>query len=322
MNEKIAEPQVYKPLDPAKFRHPDLTAKGERRASVPLQRLETLWFNTGTLCNITCANCYIESSPTNDRLAYLTAAEMAAYLDEAEALDRRPKTVAFTGGEPFMNPQMPAMAETALTRGYDILILTNAMKPMMRPRVQAALSALAERFPAMLTLRISLDHWRPDLHDEERGAGSFAETIEGMRWLNGRGFKMDVAARLRWDETDGDMRVGFARLFEREGLTIDASDRAALVIFPEMDARVDVPEITVDCWRILNKSPNDVMCATSRMVVKRKGAAAPAVLACTLLPYDARFELAERLADAFAPVKLNHPHCAKFCVLGGGSCKA
>jgi len=76
----------------------------------------------------------------------------------------------------------------------------------------------------------------------------------------------------------------------------------------------------VDCWGILGVDPNDVMCASSRMVVKRKGAAAPVVVACTLLPYDARFELGPRLADALGSVPLNHPHCAKFCVLGGGSC--
>jgi len=322
MNQTVPEPRTFAPLDPAKFRDPDMTAKGERRAAVSLRRLETLWFNTGTLCNITCGNCYIESSPTNDRLAYLTADEMTAYLDEAEALGQRPKTVAFTGGEPFMNPQMAAMAEIALARGHDTLILTNAMKPMMRPRVQTALVDLKAQFGDRLTLRVSLDHWRPDRHDEERGPGSFAETLEGLRWLRAEGIKIDVAARLRWDETDADMRAGFVALFTREGLTIDANDHAALVIFPEMDARTDVPEITVDCWRILNKRPDDVMCATSRMVVKRKGAAAPTVLACTLLPYDERFELGQSLADALAPVKLNHPHCAKFCVLGGGSCKA
>ena len=58
-------------LDPLKFRDPDLTAKGERRAVVALTRLTTLWFNTGSLCNITCRNCYMDSSPTNDALAYL-----------------------------------------------------------------------------------------------------------------------------------------------------------------------------------------------------------------------------------------------------------
>ena len=62
----------FQPLDPAKFRDPFVTAKGEARAQVSLRALETLWFNTGTLCNLTCRNCYIESSPRNDRLAYLT----------------------------------------------------------------------------------------------------------------------------------------------------------------------------------------------------------------------------------------------------------
>ena len=60
----------------------DVTAKGERRARVGLSALRTLWLNTGSLCNITCRNCYIDSSPDNDRLAYLTRAEAAAFLDE------------------------------------------------------------------------------------------------------------------------------------------------------------------------------------------------------------------------------------------------
>ena len=63
-------------LDPRKFRDPLLTAKGERRAHVALRALDTLWINTGTLCNLTCEHCYLESSPANDRLEYITAAEM------------------------------------------------------------------------------------------------------------------------------------------------------------------------------------------------------------------------------------------------------
>jgi len=64
------------------------------------------------------------------------------------------------------------------------------------------------------------------------------------------------------------------------------------------------------------------MCASSRMVVKRRGAARPAVLACTLIAYEPRFELGATLAEAGGAVALNHPHCAKFCVLGGASCSA
>ncbi len=89
-----------------------------------------------------------------------------------------------------------------------------------------------------------------------------------------------------------------------------------------MDETAEVPEITTACWGILGKSPDEVMCASSRMVAKRRGAARPVVLSCTLLPYDPRFEMGGTLAEAARPVALAHPHCAKFCVLGGASCSA
>src|SRR5262245_60406138 len=320
MDQNVPAPPSFKPLDPRKFRDARSTATGERRASVTLKRLDTLWFNTGTLCNIECAHCYIESSPTNDRLVYLTAAEVAAFLDEAEMLGQRPRTVGLTGGEPFMNPDIATILRLALDRGYDVLVLTNAMRPMMRPHVQSALITLNRHRPARLTLRVSLDHWRADRHDEERGPGSFDETLKGLRWLRDHAVSIAVAGRSRWGDSERDLRAGYAELFAREHIDVDVDDPAALVIFPEMDARVDVPEITVDCWRILNKSPDDVMCASSRMIIKRKGATAPAVVACTLLPYDPQFELSSTLGGALSAVPLNHPHCAKFCVLGGGCC--
>src|SRR5262245_27833507 len=127
---------------PAKFSDPDLTAKGEQRARVTLHALRTLWINTGSLCNITCRNCYIESSPENDRLAYITRAETAAYLDEI-ARDRWPvREIGFTGGEPFMNPDIIAMLGHALDRGFSVLVLTNAMQPMMRPHIRDGLAPL------------------------------------------------------------------------------------------------------------------------------------------------------------------------------------
>jgi len=58
------------------------------------------------------------------------------------------------------------------------------------------------------------------------------------------------------------------------------------------------------------------------MVVKRKGAESPAVLACTLLAYSEEFEMGTTLEQAEGSVQLNHPHRAKFCVLGGASCSA
>ena len=305
-------------LDPAKFRDSRTTAKGERRAHVALHALETLWFNTGTLCNLTCRNCYIESSPRNDRLAYLTHAEVRAYLDEI-ARDALPvRTAGFTGGEPFMCPDLLPMLDDALSRGMEALVLTNAMRPMMK--VADGLDALRTRHGDRLRLRVSVDHYDPVQHEAERGPRSWEPTLDGLRWLAARGFALDVAGRLFTGEPEPTVRAGFARLFHENAISIDATDPVRLMLFPEMDASVDVPEITEACWGILGKSPASVMCASSRMVVKRRDAVRPAVIACTLLPYEAEFELGVTLADASRPVPLNHPHCARFCVLGGAAC--
>jgi len=87
-----------------------------------------------------------------------------------------------------------------------------------------------------------------------------------------------------------------------------------------MDITVDVPEITTSCWEILSVRPETQMCASSRMVVKRKGQERPTVVSCTLLPYEEEFELGKTLSEASKKIYLNHQHCSKFCVLGGASC--
>ena len=313
-----AAPDAPQALDARKFRNPRLTAAGEPRASVGLTRLDTLWFNTGTLCNLTCENCYIESSPTNDRLAYLSAADVAGFLGEIERDSLGTREIGFTGGEPFMNPEIIASLEDCLARGFRVLVLTNAMRPMMK--LAGPLLALRERFGTGLVIRVSIDHYSRDLHQLERGPRSWEPTVRGLRWLADNGFALHVAGRTMWGEPEAELREGYARLFARLGVALDASDPATLVLFPEMDAGADVPEITDRCWAILGVSPDDMMCATSRMVVRRRGADRPSVAACTLLPYDVRFDLGNTLADARGEVSLNHPHCARFCVLGGGSC--
>jgi uncharacterized Fe-S cluster-containing radical SAM superfamily protein len=305
-------------LDPRKFRDPLVTATGEARAQVVLKALETLWFNTGTLCNLTCQNCYIESSPRNDRLAYLSAAEVVRYLDEIAALGLGTRLIGFTGGEPFMNRELPAMLDAAMARGFDAIVLTNAMKPMHH--MKRALLRLRERYGNRLTVRVSLDHYGAAVHELERGKRSWGPTVDGLKWLAGNGFRVNVASRYLSGEPEATLRQGFSRLFAEHGIALDAGDPVALMVFPEMDPSIDVPEITTTCWGILGKSPDSVMCATSRMVVKHKGAAAPSVVACTLLPYDKLWDLGPSLAGAQGVVPLNHPHCAKFCVLGGAAC--
>jgi len=89
----------------AQFQDPFLTAKGERRARVALKALETLWFKHRYPVQPNLPPLLLESSPKNDRLVYLTAAEVAEYLDEIADGGFATSLIGFTGGEPFMNPE-------------------------------------------------------------------------------------------------------------------------------------------------------------------------------------------------------------------------
>jgi len=256
-----------------KFENYLTTAKGENRAYVDMPKLNTLWLNTGTLCNITCGNCYIESSPKNDALVYMTYEEVVTFLDEIKDEDMGTTEIGITGGEPFMNPDIMPIIKECLSRGFKLVVLTNAMR-----------------------------------------------ALEGLIWLSDNNFDINIAGRTRWGEKEEDLREGYKKLFAENNIKIDAFNMVELVLFPEMDEVNDVPEITTDCWGILDIKPEEIMCADSRMVVKRKGAEKPAVLACTLLPYEDEFEFASTLKESSDRVYLNHQSCAKFCVLGGGSC--
>ena len=134
-----------------------------------------------------------------------------------------------------------------------------------------------------------------------------------------------------WHEQEDKEREGYGELVKAQNWFLDTQNPEKLILFPEMDEKSDVPEITEACWGILNVRPDAMMCASSRMVIKRRGADKPQIVPCTLIAYEQAFEMGHELAQAakadggmFAKgaVKLCHPYCAKFCVLGGGSCTA
>src|SRR5262249_5075964 len=161
--------------------------------------------------------------------------------------------------------------------------------------------------------------YRAEIHDRERGRGSFAKAMEGLRWLASQDVTVEVAGRYLSGDAEDQLRAGFARVLHAHGVTVDTRDPRQLVLFPEMSPQADPEEITSACWGILNVSPNSAMCSSARMVVKRQGALHPIVLACTLIAYDKRFELGVTLAEASDPVYLAHRHCSTFCVLGGAA---
>lgn len=298
-----------------KFENKLLTSDNKARAFIQAKKIQTLWFNTGTLCNLTCKNCYIESSPKNDRLAYLSFEEFKTFVNESIQNEMGTKEIGFTGGEPFMNKDVFKMIKYALDNDFKTLVLTNAMKPMMNNKNQ-----LFKLNHLNLTIRVSIDHFTKHKHEQIRGPNSWEPMIEGLKWLSENKFNFCLATRLMWDEDEVTTRKNFKNFIKQYNLDLNTENKSQLVTFAEMDEKKDTPEITTECWDILNKNPDEVMCSNSRMIVKKKGDEKPSVIACTLLPYISEFNLGNSLKESMKKIYLNHPHCSKFCVLGGSSC--
>ena len=298
-----------------KFENKLLTSDNKARAFIQAKKIQTLWFNTGTLCNLTCKNCYIESSPKNDRLAYLSFEEFKTFVNESIQNEMGTKEIGFTGGEPFMNKDVFKMIKYALDNDFKTLVLTNAMKPMMNNKNQ-----LFKLNHLNLTIRVSIDHFTKHKHEQIRGPNSWEPMIEGLKWLSENKFNLCLATRLMWNEDEVTTRKNFKNFVKQYNLDLNTENKSQLVTFAEMDEKKDTPEITTECWDILNKNPDEVMCSNSRMIVKKKGDEKPSVIACTLLPYISEFNLGNSLKESMKKIYLNHPHCSKFCVLGGSSC--
>ena len=298
-----------------KFKDPITTADGSTRAFIEAKKIKTLWFNTGTLCNIECKNCYIESSPKNDRLVYITFEEVKLFIDEAIDKKLGTKEIGFTGGEPFMNKDVLKMIEYSLSKNFKVLVLSNAMKPMLNRKED-----LLKINHQDLTIRVSIDHYQKEKHEEIRGKNTFNVMMEGLKWLNQNNFNYALATRLLWGEQEDQLRDNFNLFIDKYNLKLDAKSKEQLVTFAEMDEKVDTPEITTACWNLLGKNPDDIMCSSSRMVVKKKTSPKPSVIACTLLPYEDEFDLGQNLTSSLKKIYLNHKHCSKFCVLGRSSC--
>lgn len=302
-----------------KFQDMKITADGKERASVELDSLKTLWFNTGTRCNLSCNHCYIESTPTNDQLSYITADEVESFLLEIHEQELPTKLIGLTGGEPFLNPDIIQIIERTLKHKLEILVLTNAYRVINRhiPKLEEIKNIYGDK----LHLRISLDHHSKEFHEKERGEGTFYKTLENIKLLVDKGFNISLAGRSLTDEDLEQATNKYKSLMKEHEINIELnSDK--IVVFPEMDLNRDVPEISTGCWDILGKKPSQQMCATERMIVKRKGEQEPTVLPCTLIAYDKRFDLGKTLKTSQSKVYLNHKFCAQFCVLGGASCSS
>ncbi|MFQ5537977.1 MAG: radical SAM protein [Gemmatimonadota bacterium] len=289
------------------------TPEGAPRGYIQAQRLAEVWFHTGTICNLACPFCLEGSRPGDNRLGRVTLDDVVPFIDEAVELGVR--QFSFTGGEPFVVRDVPAILDYALERGA-CLVLTNGTKPLQRRMDE--LEGLQNK-PHPLSFRVSLDYPLPERHDAGRGAGSFALALESLGELHRRGFGVSVARQMDEGENGREVEERYRELLAGVGI----EEPIRIVAFPDLlgpGETADVPLITEDCMTRYHtaESRASFMCASSRMVVKSEGRMR--VYACTLVDDDPDYDLGGTLAESLRPrIRLKHHRCYA-CFAFGASC--
>jgi MoaA/NifB/PqqE/SkfB family radical SAM enzyme len=268
------------------------------------RELRSLWFQiTGTLCNLACTHCLNASGPRTPWLASLDAATVRRALAEGEAVGT--KEVYFTGGEPFLHPEiLPLLAEALAIA--PTTVLTNGT--LIDDALAARLAALAEASPYSLELRVSLDGACADENDRIRGSGTFARALRGLERLTAHGLLPIVTAT----DVHGD-RTLYARL--REMLLAAGIARPRIKILPLLPVgRADRPSTrTLTAGDLDGLDDRRLMCTETRVV------AAGGVYACPILAGLDGARLGATLMASFAPASLYHPAC-RTCVETGLVC--
>ena len=280
---------------------------------VELRSLDTLWFQVaGTVCNLACTHCFVSCSPTNHTHELLSLAEVRRHLDDAVRLGV--KEYYFTGGEPFLNPEMEAILAATLEIG-PATVLTNGL--LLDPRRCARLAALDAAAEYSLDLRVSLDGYDAASNDAIRGEGVFDRALTGVANLVEAGFDPVLTVTEVYDENA--TPAGKERFFELlRGLGIDKPRLKVLPVF-HLGAEAERGG-AYESWQRLREgdvadgSWDHLQCSSCRMVTGR------GVWVCPILVNEPAGKMGERLADTLGDHDLAHPACWT-CHVYGVSCK-
>ncbi len=280
---------------------------------VALAHLDTLWFQvSGTLCNLACTHCLVSSSPTNRTHDMLTLAQIRPFLAEGARLGV--KEYYFTGGEPFLNPQMEAILEATLALG-PATVLTNGL--LLSPDRCARLRELADRSEYSLDLRISLDGYDAQTNDPIRGVGTFERILCGITYAVGAGLNPVITVTMACSgASSAEGRQRFLALLREIGIS-----KPRLKILPLFRIGAEVGRGgSYEPWQML--SPADgaergfghLQCSSCRMVTAR------GVWVCPILVNEPAGRMGEALSDALGEFPLEHQACWT-CHVEGATCR-
>ena len=287
------------------------TSQGDPRGYIQPQKLSELWFHTGTTCNLSCSFCLEGSKPGDNRLNALTLDEIKPLI--LEAREYQVQRFSFTGGEPFMIPEMIDILDYALDH-QPCFVLTNGTKPLLN-RLKNIVP-LSHKKNA-LSFRISIDFPDKDLHEQERGKGNFELAFQSLRQLSDAGFQISVARQIR--KGDDNVEEKFREFFKRYGIAED-TETVAFPDFLTPGSIPEVPEITESCMTkyLTEEQRSAMMCNYSKMILKKDGKIR--VYSCTLVDDDPAYDQGSSLKEAMEQrVMLKHHRCYS-CFSFGASC--
>jgi MoaA/NifB/PqqE/SkfB family radical SAM enzyme len=280
---------------------------------VALSSLDVVWFQVGgTLCNLACRHCFVSCSPTNHTHEMMSLAEVRPYLDEAARLGA--KEYYFTGGEPFLNPEMEAILEATLEVG-PATVLTNGL--LLDERRCRRLRELADGSRYSLDVRVSLDGWDAASNDPIRGERTFERILAAIVELHRAGLDPVVTV------TEVHAELGSERGKERflELLRARGIAKARLKVLPLFRIGAEAERAgAYESWQRLRASDapegdfDHLQCSACRMVTDQ------GVWVCPILVNEPSARMGETLADALGPFELRHQACWT-CHAYGVSCR-
>lgn len=293
--------------------------------------LEDLWVMQGSLCDLRCKHCYTGSSPGANHLEQITFDELKPHLEDAGRFGAT--KIWFTGGEVFVNEDV---LQRRADRNEEFLkslafaleiapveILTNGRR-YIRNHFDA-LARLRDRHGERLILRITLESPGPEVHDGLRGRGTFAQTVETIHQLIGMGFTPVITAErpLLDGRSDEQIRGEYRALFPEGRVEVNLIENwlemgnELVAIAKRGAAPRNEVFVTTNCFGILNKPPESLMCHFSRCVQKVRGELR--YYPCPVIYDDPRFDLGGTLEESLRRVYVAHKNCYEYCMKGTGA---
>ena len=280
---------------------------------VELNSLDTLWFQVGgTLCNLACTHCFVSCSPTNHTHEMMSLGEILPFLEEGASLGA--KEYYFTGGEPFLNPDMESILERTLECG-PATVLTNGL--LLDKGRCGRLATLARSSPYSLDLRVSMDGYNAENNDPIRGEGTFGRILQGVANLVEAGVNPVITVT---EVHDGNGSVAgkrrFFELLNELGIT-----KPRLKILPVFQIGAEAARGgAYQRWQRLREGDvaagelDHLQCTSCRMVTDQ------GVWVCPILVNEPSGRMGAKLVDTLDSFPLDHPACWT-CHVYGVSCR-